>query len=248
VLDVPFLLIEHRDGVALSDRLPEGCDDGAALRLTQSLVGAMAELHAVDPGTVGLADLGRPEGFLSRQLSAWRRRAETVWPDGVPETFLRLAHRLDGEAVEEGGVSLVHMDLKFDNMLVDPESMAAKAVIDWDMTTRGDPLFDLAVLLAYWIEPTDPEPVHGLRRVPSLEPGFPRRRDVVDLYVEATGRAPVRLDWYLAVARLRLAVLWTQLFRSWERGDLRGDHYGAFGELALALVELADQKYSEGTL
>ncbi|MEV7289786.1 phosphotransferase family protein [Streptomyces sp. NPDC093252] len=249
VLEVPFQIIEYRPGIAVSDTLPDDADRQAPARLTGSLIAAMTDLHRVDPDAAGLGDLGRPAGFLARQLASWRRRAQAAWPAGVPAALDRLAERLerDGTEVDGGRVSLLHLDLKFDNMLVDPDTMTAQAVIDWDMATRGDPLFDLAVLLAYWVEPGDPVGLHGLGRVPSLVPGFPTRAELAALYFERSGTTPVRLDWHLALARLRLAVLWMQLFRLWQRGDLTGDHYDSFASLAHGLVEWADENYPKGT-
>jgi aminoglycoside phosphotransferase (APT) family kinase protein len=131
---------------------------------------------------------------------------------------------------------LIHLDFKFDNMLLDFESMQPVAVVDWDMATRGEPLFDLAVLLSYWIEPTDPSEVHGLGQVPSLVPGFASRTEVVERYFAAAGTEPVDLRFHLALARLRLAIAWQQLYQRYRRGALTGPHYAGFAELARSIL------------
>ncbi len=248
VLGVPFQVIEYRPGIAIGSELPAGLGHDASARLEAALIGAMTELHAVDPESVGLGDLGRPEGFLTRQVSSWLRRAETVWPDGVPASVDRLHQALTATVPGEDPPSLLHMDFKLDNILIRPEDLSASAVIDWDMATRGSALFDLAVLLAYWVEPGDPAPVHALKRVPSLEPGFRTRAQLADLYFERAGRAPVSLVWHVTLARLRLAVLWMQLFRLWQNGTVHGDHYAGFEQIAMAILDLAEHQHTEGVL
>ncbi|MTD12542.1 phosphotransferase [Nakamurella sp. YIM 132087] len=248
VLGVPFLLVEFRDGIAIgADMPPMGAVD-APKRLTGALVGVMAELHDVDPAAAGVADLGRPENFLSRQVTSWHKRAGAVWPQDIPAGIDRMSAALAAKVPVDDEVCLLHMDLKFDNMLVNPDTCDAQAVIDWDMATRGTPLFDLAVLLAYWIEPSDPADVQALERVPSLRDGFGSRTDLAEQYLARTGRSGDNLVWLVALARYRLAVLWMQLFRLWQQGSVIGDGYADFERLALALLDLAEHNYLKGTL
>ena len=217
-IGAPFQLIEYREGIAIRDTLPKDAPADAGSSLTRSLVAAMAGLHALDPTKIGLGALGKPEGFLGRQVEGWLRRAAAVYPEGLPASVTAIAAHLRGAVPASARTSLLHSDLKFDNMLFTPGALAPVAVIDWDMATRGDPLFDLAVLLSYWIEPGDPAPLHALRQVPSLSPGFPDRRSVVELYFAASGRPAEDIGFHLVLARLRLAVAWMQLFRQFERG------------------------------
>ncbi|WP_261553918.1 phosphotransferase family protein [Frankia tisae] len=207
-------------------------------RLTAILLGAMAALHALDPASVGLGELGRPKGFLGRQVEGWARRAAAVYPDGLPAAADAVIGWLRHAVadVPAGEVRLIHCDFKFDNMLVDPVTLASVAVLDWDMTTRGDPLFDLAVLLSYWIEPDDPPALHELRQVPSLEPGFPRREQVAAAYFAAAGRPPAELGFHLALARLRLAIAWRQLYRRFADDPVAGPRYAAFARIADAVL------------
>jgi aminoglycoside phosphotransferase (APT) family kinase protein len=132
--------------------------------------------------------------------------------------------------------SLIHCDLKLDNVLVDPVTLAAVAVVDWDMTTRGDPLFDLGVLLSYWIDPEDPTALHALDQVPSLEPGFPRRREVAAQYFRATGRPSADLSFHVTLARLRLAIAWQQLYRLFRSGGLTDPKYARLPAIALDIL------------
>lgn len=246
VIGVPFQLIEFRPGIAVGGVLPDGLPPDAPSRLTSALLEAMARLHALDPALVDLATLGKPDGFLARQLGGWERRAAAVWPQGLPDDATRLIALLGAAVPEPAGMSLLHMDLKFDNLLVDPASLHVTAVIDWDMATRGCPLFDLAVLLSYWVEPRDPEDVKPLLQVPSLAPGFGTRAQVAAAYFSASGRPPVDLCWHVALARLRLAVAWMQLYRLWQAGALTGARYQGFETLALGILRWAHITFERG--
>jgi aminoglycoside phosphotransferase (APT) family kinase protein len=244
VLGAPFLLLEYRDGHAIGGRLPDclAAAPGVGRTLTDTLVAAIADLHRVEPSAIGLGELGRPAGFLGRQVEGWARRAEAVFPDGVPASVTAIVAALRASAMPpEHWVSLLHCDAKFDNLLVDLEHLTPVAFIDWDMATRGDPLFDVAVLLSYWIEPTDPPGVHGLEQVPSLEPGFPGRDEVASRYFEAVDRPPADMTFHLMLARLRLGIAWMQLYRLFERGSVEDQRYATFEATAMAVLEWTAQ-------
>lgn len=243
VLGTPFLVLEHRPGVAIGGTLPPGGDIAALVDATLS---AMIALHRLDPQAVGLGDLGKPEGFYARQLRGWRSRAEAVWPDGLPPVATALIAALAAVASpEDTAPVLLHMDLKPDNLLVDAATMAPQAMIDWDMATRGPRGFDLAILLSYWIEIGDPPAVQSLNAVPSLVPGAPQRAQLAARYQALGGSDPGALGWPLALARLRLAVAWMQLYRKWQRGEMAGDRYAGFETLALAILEHALEYFSK---
>ncbi len=245
VLGTQFQLIEWRPGVAIAGQLPDGVGDG----LVETTLQAMAALHALDPAAVGLGDLGKPEGFFARQLKGWTQRAAAVWPDGLPADVAALIAALAAAVPAEAGAPvLLHMDLKPDNLLIDPANMQARAMIDWDMATRGPRGFDLAILLSYWIEPGDPEGVKPLQAVPSLTPGWPGRRGVAARYQAISGGDVGDLVWPLALARLRLAVAWMQLYRKWQRGEMDGSRYQGFEPLAGAIIAHALAAYGKGDL
>jgi aminoglycoside phosphotransferase (APT) family kinase protein len=245
VIGVPFQLLEYRDGRAIGGHLPAELrrQGGPELgrRLTARLVETMAALHALDPDHVGLGDLGKPEGFLERQVEGWARRSAAAFGDSEPGATGPILRYLRAAIPGPSPVALLHGDLKFDNVLVDPVSLRPVAVVDWDMATRGDPRFDLAVLLSYWVEVGDPPAVHGLDQVPSLEAGFPTRHEVVAAYAAAAGPAAPRslddLSFHLTLARFRLAVAWEQMFVKYERGALSDPRYASFHDLATAVLE-----------
>ncbi len=237
VLGTPFLILEHRPGIAIAGSLPAGADGTALLDAT---IAQMVALHRLAPDAVGLGDLGKPDGFYPRQLAGWTKRATAVWDAGLPAAAADLIAALAAAEPPDGGAPvLLHMDLKPDNLLVDPATMAPQALIDWDMATRGPRGFDLAVLLSYWTEPGDPVALHALQAVPSLAPGAATRAEVTARYQNLGGHDPGPLAWPLALARLRLAVAWMQLYRKWQRGEMSGDRYAGFEPLALAVLDQA---------
>lgn len=247
VLGTRFQLLEWRDGIAIGGMLPG--DVGNGLALVDTTLSAMAALHELDPAAVGLGELGKPAGFYARQLKGWRARAEAVWPDGLPGDAAALIAGLAGAVPPEAGAPvLLHMDLKPDNLLVDAHTLHPRAMIDWDMATRGPRGFDLAILLSYWIEPGDPAAVHALQAVPSLTPGWPSRAAVAVRYQAISGHDPGDLVWPVALARLRLAVAWMQLYRKWQRGEMTGTRYQGFEPLASAILAHALDQYRKGAL
>ncbi|MGH3724379.1 MAG: phosphotransferase family protein [Mycobacterium sp.] len=248
VLGAPFQLIEYRDGLVIGGELPIGLPADAPARITVTLIEAMTALHRVAPEDVGLGDLGKPVGFLERQLTGWTRRARAVWPDGLPDVVTNLTSRLEQQIPEPSGVSLLHMDLKLDNMLIDRETLSTNAIIDWDMTTRGCPLFDLAILVSYWMEPSDPEAVRAVHQMPTTAAGFGSRAEVIASYFAVAGTPLRPLHWHVGCARLRLAVAWMQLYRKWQSGDLIGTGYSDFENIAMAVLDWAATQFTEGEI
>lgn len=245
VLGVPFQILEWRPGTAIGGELPPELTAADSSWLLASLTGALATLHRLDPADARLQDLGRPTGFAERQLRGWTKRAEAAFGADAPAALQPLLARLGETLPPDPPARLLHMDAKFDNLLVDPASQRATALIDWDMGTLGPPAFDLAVLLSYWIEPTDPADTHPLMAVPSLTPGWPGRAAVLQAYASAAGELPPDLGWHLGLARLRLATAWMQLYRLWQHGGLAGERYAGFASLAAAILAQAQNSFGE---
>ena len=232
VIGKPFVVMEHREGVAIGGTLPSGYPDDAPMRLTTGLIGAMTVLHRVDPESVDLESLGRPEGFLERQLEGWILRGVAAWQGSPPKELTRLGDRLRESVPLSRRASLLHMDFKLDNLLIDPITLSIEAVIDWDMATRGCSIYDLAILLSYWVQRSDPQEVWGLGQVPSLSPGFMGRREVAELFFSMNGEEYQSLSWHLGCARLRLAVAWMQLYLLWKRKEVVGERYQNFASIS----------------
>lgn len=244
IIGVPFQLLEWRPGIAIGGSLPAGLGAADAGWLVGALVQALAQLHAL-PVAGALAGLGRPTGFASRQLHGWAKRTAAAFGADAPPALAPLLARLEQGLPPDPPAAVLHMDAKFDNLLVDPAARRTSALIDWDMGTLGAPAFDLGVLLSYWIEPTDPEPTQALAALPSLTPGWPGRAQVAACYAAAAGAMPADLGWYLALARLRLAGAWMQLYRLWQRGSLHGAQYAGFPAISAAILAQALNQFGE---
>jgi aminoglycoside phosphotransferase (APT) family kinase protein len=210
VLGAPFYLMERVDGVIVRNALPAGYADAPEERtaLAYGLLDVLAELHAVAPAAVGLADFGRPDGYLQRQVRRWVGEWEALRDQDRPELD-RLAADL-ATAVPDGTTgSIVHGDYRLDNVVLDRDRPdRVRAVLDWEMSTLGDPLADLGLLVVYWRQGRDAAD-QGARAVPSATglPGFPDRRALVSRYAERTGRDVSTLPWYVAFGFFKLAVV-----------------------------------------
>jgi aminoglycoside phosphotransferase (APT) family kinase protein len=245
VIGAPFQIVEYRTGISLRESLPESLAGNAAVgaRLGNTLVDILIELHRVDPASVGLENLGKPTGFLRRATEGWIKRASVAvdgW--GTPTTLqviIELAHWLREHCVPDATSRLLHNDFKLDNVLLDPTSLTPLAVLDWDQGTRGDGLYDLAVLLSYWTEPTDPSAMHEMAQMPTTAAGFPTRQQVAERYASAVSQDLSNFRFHRVLAQLRTAVIFQQLHVRWRRGETRDSRYERFGKIGEELLLFA---------
>jgi aminoglycoside phosphotransferase (APT) family kinase protein len=213
----PCFVMELVEGVVPLGDLPDGwaATEAERARVGRALVDVLVALHGVDPTSVGLADFGRPEGFMARQVRRWGKQWEAARGEGAapPETeaqLTRLAERLGGKVPASQRHSIVHGDYRIDNCLFDAgDPGRVKAVLDWEMSTLGDPMADLGLLLVYWYH-ADEEPVwRAAQHLPSPTrlPGFPRRPEVAGSYARASGLDLEQLPWYVSFGAFKLAVV-----------------------------------------
>ena len=233
--------MEYRRGIAIGAELPPalaGRPDEAE-RIAGDLVDVLADLHRVDPAAVDLEVLGRPQGFLARQVAGWAKRAHLAC-DGEPgRRVRRIVEWLEDHIEPERAVSLVHNDFKLDNVLLDPDRFTPVAVVDWDMCTRGCPLYDLAILLSYWTEPDDHPVMHLLRQMPSAAPGFPSRAEVLDAYARRSGIDIGNFRFHRALSVFRLAIVFRQLVNLYRGGVRKTPESAGFGDVAEGLLDFA---------
>ena len=205
VLGADFVVMERRKGVVIRRQLPPGIAAEPALqrRLSENFIDALADLHRVDYAQYDLAGLGKPEGYLERQVDGWTKRWDAAETDDRPDARDVIAW-LAAERPPQSGATIIHNDYKLDNTIVDAEECVNfVAVLDWDMSTLGDPLGDLGNVLALWLDPGDPAGFqHSI--MPTDGPGFLRRRELVERYAARTGRDVSAIDWHHAFADLPL--------------------------------------------
>jgi aminoglycoside phosphotransferase (APT) family kinase protein len=200
--------------------------------IAHSLIDTLVDLHAVDPATVGLADFGRPEGFLDRQLRRWKKQLDGSRSRDLPGID-RLHDRLAATVPASGAPAVVHGDYRLDNVLVD-ENDRITAVLDWEMSTLGDPLTDLALMVAY----AEREAV-GLTFVSnaSSAPGYPSGAEVVARYAARSGRDVSSLNWYLGFAFFKLAVILEGIYYRFSQGQTVGEGFEEIGAGVQPLVD-----------
>ena len=205
VLGAPFYVMERVDGVIARDRLPDGyAPPERRPALTDALVDVLADLHDVDPAAVGLAGFGRPDGYLDRQLRRWAGEWQALrGGDDLPGVDA-LAAELVAKVPREPSGPVVHGDYRLDNVVLHPtDPTRVAAVLDWEMSTLGDPLADLGLLLVYW------QPAPGTVVTPSVTslPGFPPRSALVSRYAARRDVDLAALPWYVALGCFKLAVV-----------------------------------------
>lgn len=223
-IGVPFYLMDEVDGEVLRTRaLVEelSVEDRTAVGL--ALVDTLADLHDVDFTLVGLATLGRPDGYLERQLDRWLRQYRAIAARELPQ-IEPIAHTLRETMPTSSATSIVHGDFRIDNVIVDRDSPGTiRAVLDWEMATLGDPLADLATLIMFWDEPGRPfNPITG--GLTAFE-GFPSVNEVIKRYSARRGIQPGGLDWYLCFSQFKLAVILEQIHTRHTSGETIGDGF-----------------------
>jgi aminoglycoside phosphotransferase (APT) family kinase protein len=220
VLGAPFYLMEPFHGVILREDPPRGLDFSPekARRLSESFVENLTLFHGLDYAAAGLADLGKPQGYLERQVRGWIERYHGSKTHDYPEVE-RICEWMEQHIPSTGGASLIHNDYKYDNVVLDPGDITRIiGVLDWEMCTIGDPLADLGTTLAYWVDAADPEELQENRSGPTTHPGSLTRTELVEYYVQKTGRDVSQISFYLTLARFKLAVIVQQIYYRYHLG------------------------------
>lgn len=238
IIGAPFYVMEKRTGVVLDESFPEGVDpdEGLCRGISRTVVDTLVELHAVDPWEAGLGDLGRPEGFLERQTQGWISRYDKAKTDEIEEVG-PLTDWLAKNVPQSPDPTIIHNDYKLNNLVLAPGDLTdVRAVLDWEMATVGDPLFDLAVSLSYWVEPDDPDDLKAVMPTVTATPGFMTRRELIDLYAERSGRDLSEMHWYVVFGYFKLAGILQQIFARWKAGQTQDERFATFGDRVRTLI------------
>ena len=243
VIGAPFQILEYRAGLVIRETMPPGLAGRpeAGARLSEVLLSTLAAIHAVDTGPIGLDDLGRPDGFLARAVAGWRKRGRAAEEDGTEALHHAVGTWLEAHLRPDGPPALLHNDFKLNNLILDPRDLSAVAVVDWDQGTRGDPLFDFATLLSYWVHPDDPPAMHEMAQMPADEPGFLSRADAVARYAALTGRDVSDILFHRVLAMYKLAVIFLQLGLRWRTGATTDPRYAAFTGIGTGILEFTHE-------
>ena len=233
-----FIVVEYRPGIVVWGAVPTSMKHlaNAGRRIGVATVEALGDLHLVDYDAIGMGDLGRPEGFVQRQLDGWLKRWVAVAPDEADDPVHDLGLALAASRPEPQRHAILHNDFKIDNCQFQPgEPDRVTAVFDWDMAALGDPLVDVGTLLNYW--PGSGENEGDVLAVPGLETlGLPSKREVVDRYAERTGIDVTRIGWYEALGCWRTAIIMQQLYARWLRGETTDERMASRGAQVFPLA------------
>lgn len=249
VAGAPFLVMERKRGVVVRrEMLPifTGMDD-AGRRMSEALVDSLADFHAVDYRAIGLGELGKPEGFITRQIEGWYKRWENAKHEDVPAMDHVYGWLRENEPGHQGS-SLIHNDYKLDNAILSPDDPGEiVAILDWDMCTLGDPLSDLGALLGYWTEPDDPTYAQMMAMMPTGNQGFLTRSELVRRYARKSGRSVEHINFYFALSLFRITVIVAQIYIRYLRGQTQDERF-AFFEGAIPIFARAAEDVTSGRM
>jgi aminoglycoside phosphotransferase (APT) family kinase protein len=244
--DSPFgaqlYVMERVAGLILRGaKLPPGILlDAAGMRaVSETLVDTLAELHAVDPTAAGLADFGKPQGYVQRQVAGWTERYARARTDDVPD-MERLAGWLAAHLPPDRPGAIIHNDFKYDNVVLDPaDTTKVRSVLDWEMATLGDPVSDLGMTLAYWFEPGEVESVGPAAFGPTGLPGNLTREEIVQRYAVRSGHAVDDVVFHYVLGLFKVAVIAQQIYFRYRQGLTQDERFAGLGFAVALLAQVA---------
>ena len=248
IMGCSFYVMERIPGIIFRKDLPEGMDFSAhqARVLCENMIDLHSRLHALDYQVIGLGDFGKPEGYVKRQVEGWSRRYRDARTLDVPD-FESVMEWLDKNQPPDSKFSgIIHNDYKFDNLVLNPENpVEITGLLDWEMSTIGDPLMDFGCSMAYWIDQDDPDEAQMMRMMPTIAEGMMTRKELVDLYQEKSGRKIDNFDFYYCFGLFRLAVIVQQIYYRFYHGQTKDKRFTklAFG---VALLEKSAKRVVDG--
>lgn len=247
VIGAPFYVMDQVDGVVLNSRdLVFTLSDTERLSLGNTLVDTLVALHELDPAEVGLDTLGKPAGYLDRQLRRWVRQFEAIKVRELPGVGA-LADKLARTMPEHQGASIVHGDYRIDNVITAPDSPGdIAAVLDWEMATLGDPLADIGILVSFWDETGQAQnPItNGL----TAFTGFPTANEVVQRYAEQRNINSSLVDWYRVFGLWKVAVILEQIYVRHHRGLTVGAGFDDVEAMPSILLDRASEIAASSSL
>ncbi len=240
VIGAPFYVMARVRGMVLRAQPPKDVvlTPAVMTRLSEQAIDTLAELHGLDVVAAGLADLGRPQGYVERQISGWTRRYRTAQTDEVP-TLEQIIPWLEQHRPGDSGATLIHNDYKYDNLILDPADLTKViAVLDWEMCTLGDPLMDLGTTLGYWIEANDPPALIGMFGLTAL-PGNLTRQQVLERYRAASERTIQQPLFYYVYGLFKIAVIIQQIYARYRQGHTKDERFAHLDQVVRDCGQLA---------
>ncbi|MCU0449899.1 MAG: phosphotransferase family protein [Bernardetiaceae bacterium] len=248
VIGAEFYLMERVEGLILRQRPPQDMELTPVLmrQIAEAAVATLAQLHQTDLQATGLLALGKPEGYVQRQVEGWIGRYRNAQTETVPGLELA-AEWLPAQQPAGQAPALIHNDYKYDNLVLDPDQPGrVKAVLDWEMATIGDPLMDLGTTLAYWADPDSPEVLKGFSL--TARPGNLSRQEVLERYGQLTDRSLAHFPFYYTFGCLKVAVICQQIYARYQRGLTQDARFAGLIHLVRAFGQLCEQTIHTGRI
>lgn len=241
VIDSEFYVMERRNGIIIRGSTPSELENSIDLqnRVGRSFISNLAELHKIDYVAAGLGELGKPEGYVRRQVDGWTKRYATAQTDEVPELGQTIDW-LNENQPAESGAALIHNDYKFDNIMLDPDDLTRiTAVLDWEMVTVGDPLMDLGTTLGYWMSREVGEQLLNMPFNPRVLMENISRRELVEMYSEYSGRDIPEALFYYIFGTFKIAVIAQQIYARYRKRFTKDERFANFNVFVAALARIA---------
>src|SRR5712692_6810384 len=248
VIGSVFYAMERRRGIVVrAEEPPVLANPPARRRLSEAMIHTLADLHAIDVSAPGLSTLGKPAGFVERQVRGWSDRWHRSRTTALPEMDALAAWLREHLPHDPVAPSVVHGDFKLDNVMLDADDVGRiVAVFDWEMSALGDPLVDVGILLAYWAPTAPPGRRDALTSVTD-RPGWFTRDEIVDRYTARTGRDVSAIRFYETFAVFKVAVVIQQIFFRFVRGQTDDPRFAGFGDRVTYLARQAASLARLGT-
>ena len=236
----PFYVMERLNGIILRKNLPKGMalSSEQGRTLCENLLDVHVELHSIDVEKIGIEHLGKPEGYVERQVTGWSGRYRKAKTPDAPDFETVMAWLKEKMQPDTDKPTIVHNDYRFDNVVLDQnDPMKIIGVLDWEMATYGDPLMDLGNTLAYWIEETDSDEIQMMRLMPTTMDGALTRDELISRYADKTGRDMSKFDFYYCFGLFRLAVIAQQIYNRFYHGVTKDERFA----LLIAGVQILEK-------
>lgn len=242
IVDSPFFIMERKNGIVIDTSFPDEITVTKELcqQLSEIMVNKLVELHGINYKETRLGAISKPDGFMERQIHGWIGRYERAKTDEV-DAVDTLKKYLTDQIPVEPSAAIIHYDYKFNNAMFNENLSEMVGLFDWEMTTVGDPLADLGVVMGYWHEVNDPEELKmGLGKAPvTVNEGFFTRKQFIELYAKKSGRDVTNMNYYLTFAYFKLAVICQQIYYRYKKGQTNDLRFANFNDKAKMLIEHA---------
>lgn len=235
ILGAPFFVMERRRGIVVRRAIPAefggGNDPVVNRKISEVLIDTLADFHDVDYNAIGLSDLGKPDGFMQRQINGWFQRYERAKTSDIA-IVAELSDWLQKNLPPSPKPTLLHNDWRLDNMMLDANDPGrCEAVFDWDMCTIGDPFADVGTLLSAWLEASE-GPTSGAVGMPSGVPGFLTRAEAIERYGKRRGVDVSSMPYYYAFGIFKIAIVLQQIYVRFHRGQTKDQRFAMMGQAA----------------